>query len=88
MNSEHLKAIVIERFRAVGMLHCLDLEDSKFNEMSTFFEVSHLVMELSISDPLLAPVACSLMNQLKSDLFQEHGVELEVVVRAQTLVGK
>jgi hypothetical protein len=43
---------------------------------------------LSISDPALAPVACSLMNQLKSDLFQEHGVELEVMVRSKTLVGK
>ena len=87
MNPEHLRAIVIERFQAAGMLHCLDLEDSKFNEMPTFFEVSHLVMELSISDPSLAAVARRLMNQLKSDLSQEHSVELEVVVRAKTLVG-
>lgn len=88
MNPEQLRAIVTERFQAVGLLHCLDLADSKFNELPRFFEESHLTMELSITDPSLVPVACNLMNQLKSNLSLEHGVELEVVVRDKTLIGQ
>ena len=87
MNPEQLKAIVRERFQAVGLLHCLDLEDSKFNEFPAFFEVSHLTLDLTIDDPSLLPVASSLTNQLKSELYLEHGVELDVVVRAKTFVG-
>ena len=88
MSAEQLKAIVAERFQAVGLLHCLDLEDSTFDELPRFFEESHLTMELSITEPSLVPVACSLTNQLKSDLSLKHGVELEVVVRARTLIGQ
>jgi hypothetical protein len=66
----------------------LDLEDSKFSELPAFFEVSHLALDLTIDDPALIPVASSLTNQLKSDLYLEQGVELDVVVRAKTFVGQ
>src|ERR1700758_1331672 len=57
-----------------------------FRELPRFFETSHLSMDLTIADVSLAPVAGSLANQVKSDLFVSQGVEVDVSIRAKTPV--
>jgi hypothetical protein len=86
MTPEQLKAIVVEQFDAAGLLGSLDLEDSEFRELPRFFETSHLSIDLTIADVSLAPVAGSLANQVKSDLFVSQGVEVDVSIRAKTPV--
>ncbi len=83
MTPEQLKAIVVERFEAAGLLGCLDLEHSAFRELPRFFETSHLSMDLTMADASLASVACSLAGQVKSDLFLSQGVEVEVSIRTK-----
>jgi len=87
MTTGQLKDLVVQQFKTVGLLHCLDIDDSKFEELPTFFEVSHLAAELSVTDASLVPVAASLADQLKADLAASHGIELEVVIRSKVLVG-
>jgi hypothetical protein len=82
-----LKEVVVEQFRSVGLLQCLDLGESEFRELPTFFEVSHLSMDLAVCDPEAIPVVQSIADQMKTDLFVERGVELEVLVRAKALVN-
>lgn len=85
MTPEQLKVVFAKRFQAAGLLHGLDLEESKFSERPRFFEVSHLAVELSVTDPSLVAAVSSLADQVKSDLFVGHGVELDVLIRTKTL---
>jgi hypothetical protein len=87
MTPSMLREVVVEQFRYMGLLQCLDLEESEFRELPTFFEVSHLSMDLAVNDPEAIPVVQSVADQLKTDLLVERGVELEVLVRGKALVN-
>lgn len=87
MTPSMLREVVVEKFKSMGLLQCLDLGESEFRELPTFFEVSHLSMDLAVSDPEAIPVVQSVADQLKTDLFVERGVELEVLVRGKALVN-
>ena len=88
MTPEQLKALVLARFHAVGLLDVIDLQDSTFGELPRFFEVSHLSMDLTVTDPCFAPAVRSLVDQIKSDLFVSRGVELDAGTRCTALVGR
>lgn len=68
----------------MGLLSCLDLEDSEFRELPTFFEVSHLAMDLTVTDSAILASAQSIADALRTELSTERGVELEVLVRARS----
>jgi hypothetical protein len=84
MTPEQLKAIVVEQFETAGLLGCLQLEDSEFRELPRFFETSHLAMELTIADPSLASVTHHVAEEVKSDLFLNRGVEVDVHIRIKS----
>jgi hypothetical protein len=87
MTPEQLKEMVMQQFRSMGLLRCLDLEDSEFTELPTFFEVAHLSLDLTVNDPSVVCAAKSIAEQIKADLLMQQGVELEILVRTKALVS-
>jgi hypothetical protein len=87
MTAEQLKATVIEQFEAAGLVGYLDLESSEFRELPRFFEVSHLEMELAVTEQSFLPGVRRLAEQVKSELFLSRGIEVDVLIRARTLVS-
>jgi hypothetical protein len=87
MTPSMLKEVVVEQFKSMGLLQCLDLGESEFRELPTFFQISHLSMDLAVYDPEAIPVVQSIADQLKTDLLVERSVELEVLVRGKALVN-
>jgi hypothetical protein len=71
----------------MGLLPCLDLDDSEFRELPTFFEVSHLSVDLTVTDTAVLPTVQSVADQLRIDLLVERGIELEVLVRTKACVN-
>ena len=87
MTAEQLKAVVIEEFEAAGLLGFLDLENSEFRELPRFFEVSHLEMELAVTEHSFIPVVSTLAEQVKNELSLSRGIEVDVLIRARILVS-
>ncbi len=87
MTPATLKEIVEQQFKAMGLLQCLDFGDSEFRELPAFFEVSHLSMDLTVTDAAVISVVQSVADQLKTDLFNQRGIELDVLVRSKAMVN-
>lgn len=87
MTPTMLKVVITEKFKAMGLLPCLDLDDSEFRELPTFFEVSHLSVDLTVTDTAVLPTVQSVADQLRIDLLVERGIELEVLVRTKACIN-
>ncbi len=80
MTTEDLKNRVVAEFKELGLGAQLDLAESDFRELPTFFEVSHFSMGLAVTEDVI-DVATSIATDLRSSL-QKQGIELDYVVRA------
>ena len=80
MTKDDLRRMIVAEFKSAGLEHYLELNESEFHELSTFFEVSHLSMELVLNHSEAKAAVSAIVTKVKSDL-QRRGIELEHLVR-------
>ncbi len=81
MTLEDLRTRVMAEFNSAGLQRYLNLQESQFREMPTFFEAAHFYMELTVSDGDVLPLATNIALRVKGELLKA-GVELDYTVKA------
>lgn len=87
MTPDALRKKLVEEFDSANLLHSLDLKESAFQELPRLFEVSHLALQVVLSEFSALATASRIAAALKRDLAQQ-GVELEYVITVRWQIAK